>query len=36
MVFKVANGKIVRFQEFSDSAAVNAAWNASAATTSAR
>ena len=26
MVFKVANGKITRFQEFSDSAAVNAAW----------
>jgi ketosteroid isomerase-like protein len=26
MVFKVANGKITSFQEFSDSAAVNAAW----------
>ena len=31
MVFKVTNGKIVRFQEFSDSAAVNAAWNVKAA-----
>jgi hypothetical protein len=30
MVFKLANGKIVRFQEFSDSAAVNAAWKPAA------
>jgi uncharacterized protein len=27
MVFTLANGKITKFEEFSDSAAVNAAWN---------
>jgi uncharacterized protein len=28
MIFKLTNGKVVNFQEFADSAAINAAWGA--------